>query len=170
VQETMMLGQQPYLAQEPETWGDDDIPVYSRKKDQKFTVLAIGTGMLVMIVLIMLASMVLDAGRHLVQHIQYGEHPVTHLSATLGLPGETAEKHTYVLGINQDGAIVIVIVPPQAGQTKQYVLPTYTPFPSDSVPFVSVASIQGVQALKIQVDSTEWYLIRKGSVFVPAQM
>lgn len=169
-QETLLLGQQPYLVQDPETWGDDRIPVFSRKKDRNFTVLALGTGMLVMIVLMMLGTMLLDWGHHVITHIQYGDHPVTMLIGDFGFADETGTNHTYIMAVNQDRKIVILVMPPDAKQTKSYVLPTYVQFASDDVPTVTKVTVQNAVGIKIQVNDMVWYLVYKNGQFIPAQL
>lgn len=169
-QETLLLGQQPYLAQEPETWGDDKIPVYSRQKDRNFNLLAIGVGMSITIVLFMIASSLLTAGQHWIRHIQYGEHPITELVANFGFADETATAHTYIVAVNQDRKIVILVMPPDAKQTKSYVLPTYVQFSEDDVATVTRATIQNTPGIKIQVNDLVWYLVYKNGQFIPAQL
>lgn len=164
---TIRMGNQPYISQE---WADTDIPVYSRSKETSHKVLLFGTGMFVMICLLMFSMFLKDVAITTWHHAQYGEHPVTHLIEHFDLANQDASGLTNVIGVNQNGKIVVFIMPPDASKTKSYIMPAYTVFPTDSVPFLSRSTIQGSPAIEVQVDNVVWYLVLKNGQFTPAQL
>jgi len=164
---TVRMGNQPYISQE---WADTDIPVYSRAKEKSHALLLLGTGMIVMICLLMFAMFLKGIIVSTVNHAQYGDHPVTHFVDHFDIIGQDPHKLTNIIGVNENGVIVILVVTSDPSKTKSYVMPAYTDFPTDSVPFISKSEIQGSPAIEVQVDNTVWYLVLKNGQFMPAQL
>lgn len=104
------------------------------------------------------------------EHYRYGQDPMTHISGQFGLPGESKSKQSYAAALNQNGDITVIVVPPDASQTRVYVLTSsYQTFSDDVVPYIHQDLLQGNQALKVTVGDLQWYLVRHGNTFVQAQ-
>lgn len=155
----------------------EEIPAFSKKSDTIFTLLQIGIGGVLMIVLIVVVPNIFMSIKSNVDAYRYGNHPMVHVEGTFGLAGETQCtnvldpcKLTHVIAMNQEGSLVVIVVPPNDTQTKIYVMPGYTNFPLSDVPSIEKTTVQGSQAVRVQIDNVEWYLVVRQGQFTPAQL
>lgn len=151
----------------------------SKKNDFIFLVFQILIGCAIMGSLLVIVPMVAAKASSTYDSFRYGEHPMTHIEGLFGLPGETpcsnmqdvnSCKLTHIIAMNQEGTIVVIVVPPSDGETKIYALPGFAGFPANDVPSIERTTIQNAQGIRVQVDNAEWYLVVRNGQFVIAQL
>lgn len=143
----------------------EEIPaIYSKQRDVAFTAMFVCAGCLVMCLLLIIC---MDASAYIQTKFEttiYGEHPVTHLDANFGFLSEDAHRATHIIAQNDDGRIVIVVIPPDPTKTNVVYLPAFVD--SSAVIHIEKVQYQQMPALKITVGDSIWYMVEQHQKFV----
>lgn len=147
---------------------EDDI--VSKNSDTRFKVFMSLVGFALMTFLFIVSQYGYNLATYDIEHFRYGQDPMTHTSGKFGLPGESSSKQSYAAALNQNGDITVIVIPPDADETKVYILTSYQHFSNDVIPYITQDEFAGSQALKVTIGDVQWYLVRHGDQFVQAQL
>lgn len=156
------------LLQVPVPKAEEESEREKSEHDTFFNISMIVMGAAVMFFLLLGVFALVNWVEYQWQHFQTGQHPVTHLDDYFGFAGEDRSNHidTHLIAANQNGDIVVIIVPPDETKTSIVVLQAYKKFPLDAVPEMHESIIDNNHVIEVQVDDSGWILSKQGNTFV----
>ncbi len=135
-----------------------------QKQYNVITLLAVGLAIMLFLIIVVPPSVSFVQSRF--NSILYGQHPVTHIEGYFGLSGESKQSLTHIIAVNREGRIVLIVIPPDERQIKEYVMPQIGPVQSDAIPAIEKTMVQGSSAILVQVENNQWCLIVHNGQFV----
>lgn len=138
--------------------------------DTFFNVTMIVMGAAVMFFLLLGVFALVNWVEYQWQHLQTGQHPVTHIDDYFGFQGEDRSQNidTHLIAANQNGDIVVIVVYPDETKATIIELQAYKKFPLDAVPEMHEAVIDNKHVIEVQVNDSGWILSKQGNAFVCA--